>query len=155
MSRWRKMFCRTDGISAPDKCDPPVGPGLMSGSPDTRSAELPEWFAGLQAHVTAVHANDTAVRLCREGRLDEAIAELPSGFETSLPYATGYSNLGFVYLRKGALGQAVECLLQALAVDPQHRDAPDHLCDVLLALCAELFEIGVTDGFLSKRPGGK
>jgi hypothetical protein len=120
-----------------------------------RSAEPPEWFADLQAHVTAVHANDTAVRLFRAGRLDQAIVELRRGLETAPLYATGYSNLGFLYLRKGALEEAVECLLQALAVDPWHRDAPDHLCDVLLALRDELLEIGVTDGFLSQQPGGR
>jgi TPR repeat len=155
MSLWGRMFGRTEGIDGQGECDRRRAPGLEPGSPDTYSAEFPEWFAGLQAHVTAVHANDTAVRLFREGRLDEAITELRRGLETSPPYATGYSNLGFLYLRKGALEQAVECLLQALAVDPRHRDAPDHLGDVLLALCDELLEIGVTDGFLSKRPGGK
>ena len=39
----------------------------------TSVADAPEWFAAVQAHVTAVHANDTAVRLFREGRLESAI----------------------------------------------------------------------------------
>ena len=123
-------------------------------SSETRLADGPEWFATLQAHVTAVQANDTAVRLFREGRLDDAIAELQRGLSANPQYATGYSNLGFLYLRKGQLEQAVECLLRALEVDPQHQDAPDHLFDVLRALIDELVWIGSVDGFLSTQPGG-
>ena len=109
----------------------------------------------LQAHVTAVQANDTAVRLFRAGRLDDAIAELRRGLAANPYYATGYSNLGFLYLRQAGLEQAVECLLRALEVDPEHQDAPAHLCDVLLALIDELAQIGLTDGFLATQPGGK
>jgi tetratricopeptide (TPR) repeat protein len=112
------------------------------------------WFTILQAHVTAVQANDTAVRLCREGQLDEAIAALQGGLAANSPYATGYSNLGFLYLRKGQLDQAVECLLHALEVDPRHKDAPEHLVDVLSALIDELVRIGFSDGFLALQPGG-
>jgi tetratricopeptide (TPR) repeat protein len=114
----------------------------------------PTWFTVLQAHVTAVQANDTAVRLFREGQLDAAIAELRRGLEANPHYATGYSNLGFLYLRRTELEQAVECLLRALELDPAHQDAPGHLCDVLLALIDELTGIGLTDGFLSTWPGG-
>ena len=57
---------------------------------------------------------------------------------------------GFLYLRKGQLDQAVECLLRALEVDPHHKDATDHLVDVLRALIDELVHIGFSDGFLSK-----
>ena len=121
----------------------------------TGPSDVPEWFAMLQAHVTAVQANDTAVRLFREDQLDDAIAELRRGLEGNPQHATGYSNLGFLYLRKGQLEQAVECLLHALEVDPQHQDAPDHLFDVLRALIDELVQIGLTDGFLSTRPGGR
>jgi TPR repeat len=115
----------------------------------------PEWFAAVQAYVTAVHANDTAVRLFREGRLDSAIAELRRGLAANPQYATGYSNLGFLYLRKAKLEQAVECLLRALEADPGHQDAPEHLYDVLLAFIDELVHIGLTDGFLAPQPGGK
>src|SRR5262245_1187188 len=111
MSLWGRIFGRTEGIDGQGECDRRRAPGFEPGSPDTRSADLSEWFADLQARVTAVHANDMAVRLFREGRLDEAITELRRGLEMSPPYATGYSNLGFLYLRKGALEQAVECLL--------------------------------------------
>ena len=52
-------------------------------------------------------------------------------------------------------GEAVECLLRALEVDPRHRDAPDHLVDVLHALIDELVQIGLGDGFLSPQPGEK
>ena len=121
---------------------------------DTSLTDAPEWFAVLQAHVTAVHANDTAVQLFREGQLDDAIVELRRGLEADPHYATGYSNLGFLYLRRADLEQATECLLRALEVDPKHADAPDHLCDVLLVLVDELTEIGLTDGFLSAHPGG-
>jgi hypothetical protein len=96
-----------------------------------------------------------SARLFREGRLDDAIAELRCGLEVHPQHATGYSNLGFLYLRKGQLEQVVACLLQALAVDPQHKDAPDHLFDVLRTLIDELVQIGLTDGFLSTQPGGK
>jgi tetratricopeptide (TPR) repeat protein len=123
--------------------------------PVTSVTDAPGWFAVLQAHVTAVQANDTAVRLFREGRLDDAIAELRRGLEANPSYATGYSNLGFLYLRQAGLEHAVECLLRALEVDPEHQDAPDHLCDVLLALIDELAQIGLTDGFLATQPGGK
>jgi hypothetical protein len=58
-------------------------------------------------------------------------------------------------LRKGQFDQAVACLLRALAVDPHHQDAPDHLFDVLSALIDELVRIGCGDGFLSTQPGGK
>jgi TPR repeat len=117
-------------------------------------ADTPTWFKALQAHVTAVQANDTAVQLFREGKLDDAIAELRRGLEANPHYATGYSNLGFLYLRRTDLEQAVECLLRALELDPAHQDAPCHRCDVLLALIDELTGIGLTDGFLSTRPGG-
>lgn len=123
--------------------------------PDTSLADAPEWFARLQAHVTAVQANDTAVQLFRAGRLDDAIAELRRGLAAEPHYATGSSNLGFLYLRQAGLEHAVECLLRALEVDPEHQDAPDHLCDVLLALIDELAQIGLTDGFLATQPGGK
>ena len=122
-------------------------------NPDTGRADAPEWFAVLQAHVTAVEANDMAVRLFREGRLDAAIAESRRGLEANPRYATGHSNLGFLLLRKGRLDEAVECLLRALEVDPDHQDAPDHLCDVLLALIDELAHIGLTEGFLATQPG--
>ena len=58
-------------------------------------------------------------------------------------------------MRKGWLAQAVACLLRALEVDPQHREAPGHLCDVLSTMIDELAQIGRCDGFLSMRPGGK
>jgi tetratricopeptide (TPR) repeat protein len=116
--------------------------------------EAPEWFAVLQAHVTALQSNERAVRLFRQGRLNEAIAELRRGVEANPQYATGYSNLGFLYLRKGQLDRAVQCLLRALEVDPHHQDAPDHLVDVLSALTDELVQIGFSDGFLSTQPGG-
>jgi hypothetical protein len=121
----------------------------------TSVADVPECFAVVQAHVTAVQANDTAVRLFREGRLAEAIAELRRGLEANPYYATGYSNLGFLYLRQAGLEHAVECLLRALEVDPEHQDAPDPLYDVLLAFIDELAQIGLTDGFLATQPGGK
>jgi TPR repeat len=124
-------------------------------NPDTGRADAPEWFAVLQAHVTAVQANDMAVRLFREGRLDAAIAELRRGLEANPRYATGHSNLGFLYLRQAAFEQAVESLLRALEVDPNHQDAPDHLCDVLLVLIDELAHIGLTEGFLATQPGRK
>jgi hypothetical protein len=123
--------------------------------PVTSVADAPPWFALVQAHVTAVQANDTAVRLFREGCLDSAIAVLRCGLAANPHYATGYSNLGFLYLRQAELAPAVECLLRALEVDPEHQDAPDHLCDVLLACIAELAHIGLTDGFLATQPGGK
>src|SRR4029453_10417821 len=100
-------------------------------------------------------ANDTAVQLFRAGRLDDAIAELRRGLAANPHYATGYSNLGFLYLRHARLEDAVEGLLRALEVDPEHHDAPDHLCEVLLALIDELAQIGLTDGFLATQPGGK
>jgi hypothetical protein len=125
------------------------------GSPEAMPADDPEWLTLLQAHVTAVQANDTAVRLFREGRLDEAIGELQRGLAAHPQYATGYSNLGFLYLCKGQLAQATECLLRALEVDPHHKDAPDHLFDVLGALIDELVQIGFSDGFLSPQPGEK
>jgi len=127
----------------------------VRGDPGTSLVDAPEWFAVLQAHVTAVQANVTAVRLFRGGRLDAAIAELRRGLKANPHYATGYSNLGFLYLRQAQFEQAVDCLLRALEVDPQHQDAPDHLCDVLLALVDELTRIGLADGYLSTRPGGK
>jgi Tetratricopeptide repeat len=122
--------------------------------PDMSRVDGPTWFTALQAHVTAVQANDTAVRLFREGKLDDAIAELRRGLEANPHYATGYSNLGFLYLRRAELEQAVECLLRALELDPVHQDAPGHLWDVLMALIDELTGIGLTDGFLSTQPGG-
>ena len=122
--------------------------------PDMSLVDDPTWFTALQAHVTVVQANDTAVRLFRDGKLDDAIAELRRGLEANPHYATGYSNLGFLYLRRTELEQAVECLLRALDLDPVHQDAPARLCDVLLALIDELTGIGLTDGFLSTRPGG-
>jgi Tetratricopeptide repeat len=125
------------------------------GSPEAMAADAPEWLMLLQAHVTAVQSNDTAVRLFREGRLDEAIGELHRGLEANPPYATGYSDLGFLYLCKGQLDQAIDCLLRALEVDPHHKDAPDHLFDVLGALIDELVQIGFSDGFLSTQPGAK
>jgi tetratricopeptide (TPR) repeat protein len=67
-------------------------------------------------------------------------------------HATGYSNLGFLYLRKGQLELAVESLLRALEVDPQHNDATDHLCDVLRALIDALVLIALTEGFLLTQP---
>ena len=122
---------------------------------DTTLADAPEWFTTLQGHVTAVQANDAAVHLFRAGRLEAAIAELRRGLEANPHYATGHSNLGFLYLRQAKLEQAVECLLRALEVDPDHRDAPDHLCDVLLAFIDELVHIGLTDGFLATQPTEK
>jgi tetratricopeptide (TPR) repeat protein len=124
------------------------------GNADSSVPEDPEWFAFLQAHVAAVQANDTAVRLFRDGRLDDAIAELRRGLDSNPQYATGYSNLGFLYLCKGQLEMAVESLLRALALDPRHKDAPNHLFDVLRAMTDELVQIGLTDGFLSTQPGG-
>ena len=92
---------------------------------------------------------------CSEkGGLDDAITELRRGLEANPHYATGFSNLGFLYLRRAEPEQATTCLLQALEVDPKHPDAPNHLCDVLLALVDELTAIGLTDGFLSAQPGG-
>lgn len=110
---------------------------VPSSIPSTRrhgSAEVhgePAWFQMLQAHVRAVQDNDSAVRLFREGRLDEAIATLQRGFEGNPPYALGYSNLGFLYLCQGQLDQAAACLLHVLEVDPWPPDAPNHLVDVL------------------------
>ena len=71
-------------------------------------ADSPDWFALVQAHVNAVQANDRAVRLFREGELDEAIVELCSSLEVYPQYATGHSNLGFLYLWRGDLDQALE-----------------------------------------------
>jgi TPR repeat len=124
------------------------------GNAETTIADGPEWLMIVQAHVTTVQANDRAVRLFREGRLDDAIAELQRGLEVNSQYATGHSNLGFLYSRKGRLDQAVECLLHALEVDPHHRDAADHLIDVLHTLVDEVVQIGDSEGFLSARPGG-
>jgi tetratricopeptide (TPR) repeat protein len=124
-------------------------------SAEALPANGPQWFKALQAHVIAVQSNDRAVRLFREGRLDDAIAELQWGLEVSPHYATGHSNLGFLHLRRGQVDQAVVCLLRALEVDPHHQDAPDHLFDVLSALIDELVRIGRGDGFLSMQPGGK
>ena len=121
-------------------------------SSETSQADTPEWFAVLQAHVAAVRANDTAVRLFREGQLDDAIAELRCGLSVNPHYATGYSNLGFLYVRKGQLELAVECLLRALELEPQHNDAADHLFDVLRAFIDELVLIALTEGFLSAQP---
>jgi tetratricopeptide (TPR) repeat protein len=118
-------------------------------------ADGPAWLMLIQAQVTSVQANDRAVQLFREGRLDDAIAELRRGLAVNPDYATGYSNLGFLYLWKGQCDQAVECLLRALEVDPRHRDAPDHLVDVLHTLIDELVQIGLGDGFLSPQPGEK
>ncbi|HEX9872035.1 MAG TPA: tetratricopeptide repeat protein [Candidatus Tectomicrobia bacterium] len=118
-------------------------------------AQGPKWFELLQTHVIAVQSNNRAVRLFRQGRLDDAITELGRGLEVSPQYATGHSNLGFLHLRKGQFEQAVACLLQALEVDPHHQDAPDHLVDVLSAPINELVQIGDRDGFLSTQPGGK
>jgi Tetratricopeptide repeat len=143
-----RLTCR-EGLSSGEALCPACR------NPDTGRANAPEWFAALQAHVTAVQANDTAVRLFRAGRLDAAIAELRRGLEANPRYATGYSNLGFLHLRKGRLDEAVACLLRALEVDPQHKDAPDHLFDVLGALIDELVQIGLTDGFLATQPGRK
>lgn len=134
--------------------DAPLASCPTCGSAQVMPEEAPEWFAALQAHVTAVHANNRAVRLFRRGRLNEAIAELRRGVNANPEYATGYSNLGFLYLRKGQLDRAVRCLLRALEVDPYHRDAPDHLVDVLSALTDELVRIGCSDGFLSTQPDG-
>jgi tetratricopeptide (TPR) repeat protein len=124
------------------------------GNDETTIADGPEWLLIVQVHVTTVQSNDQAVRLFRAGRLDDAIAELRRGLAVNSHYATGHSNLGFLYLRKGQLDHAVECLLRALEVDPQHRDAPDHLLDVLHALIDEVVQIGYREGFLSARPGG-
>jgi tetratricopeptide (TPR) repeat protein len=92
--------------------------------------------------------------LFREGELDEAIVELCSSLEVYPQYATGHSNLGFLYLWRGDLDQALASLLRALDLHPHHQEAPDHLMDVLRALTDELVQIGRTDGFLSTRPGG-
>jgi hypothetical protein len=124
------------------------------GKGETTIADGPEWWLIVQAHVTTVQSNDRAVRLFRAGRLDDAIAELRRGLAVNSQYATGHSNLGFLYLRKGHMDHAVECLLRALEVDPQHRDAPDHLLDVLHTLIDEVVQIGYREGFLSTRPGG-
>jgi len=132
---------------------------VPSSIPSTRrhgTAEVhgePAWFQMLRAHVRAVLANDRAVRLFREGRLGEAIATLQRGLEANPPYATGYSNLGFLYLCQGQLDQATACLLHALEVDPRHPDAPDHLVDVLRGLIDELVQIGFNEGFLALHPG--
>jgi tetratricopeptide (TPR) repeat protein len=90
--------------------------------------------------------------LFREGQLDDAIVELQWSLTVNPYYATGYSNLGFLYLRRGQFEPAVDCLLRALELDPQHNDAADHLFDVLRALIDELVLIGLTDGFLSALP---
>jgi hypothetical protein len=58
-------------------------------------------------------------------------------------------------MRQGKVESAVECLLRALELDSTHQDAPNHLCDVLVALIDELSEIGLTDGFLTIQPGAK
>jgi tetratricopeptide (TPR) repeat protein len=121
---------------------------------DTSMTEDPEWFVCLQAHATAVYADDTAVQLFRDGRLDEAIAELRRGLDVNPHYATGYSNLGFPYLCRGQLDETVDSLLRALALDPKHKDAADHLFDVLRALTDEPVQIGLTDGFLATQLGG-
>ncbi len=179
MSLWRKMFAKkgsamgsatiTPSTSRPLRCGSPMnvcfscqskGSAVSTSCPtrgnaETFSANGPQWFQVLQAHVIAVQSNDRAVQWFREGRLDDALAELRRGLEISPQYATGHSNLGFLHLRKGQFEQAVACLLQALEVDPQHQDAPDHLVDVLSALIDELVQIGGRDGFLSTQPGGK
>ena len=125
------------------------------GNAETVPADSPEWFVALQAHVAAVLSNDRAVQLFRAGRLAAAIAELQRGLRANPQYATGHSNLGFLYLRQGQLDRAAACLLRALAVDPHHQDARDHLVDVLGAFTDELVQIGFTDGFLATQPGGK
>jgi tetratricopeptide (TPR) repeat protein len=94
------------------------------------------------------------VQLFRAGDLAAAVAELQNGLKANPQYATGHSNLGFLYLRQGQLDRAVASLLRALTVDPHHKDAADHLVDVLSALIDELVRIGFTDGFLSTQPGG-
>ena len=139
----RRVF---DGLST---CCP------RCGNAETVPADGPEWFVALQAHVTAVLSNDRAVRFFRAGDLAAAVAELQSGLKANPQYATGHSNLGFLYLRQGQLDRAVASLLCALTVDPHHKDATDHLVDVLSALIDELVRIGFTDGFLSTQPSGQ
>jgi tetratricopeptide (TPR) repeat protein len=129
-----------------------AAPYPASSHSTTRLGDAPEWFAMLRAHVTAIHANDTAVRLFREGQIDAAIAELRRGLEVNPQHPTGYSNLRFLYLRKGLLEPAVECLLRTLKLDPRYQDAADHLFDMLRALIDELVQIGLTDGFLASQP---
>lgn len=132
----------------------PLATCPQCGSAEMLLADPPAWLMLVQAHVTAVQLNDRAVQLFRAGRLDDAIEELRRGLAAHPHYATGYSNLGFLYLRKGQIDQAADCLLRALAVDPHHHDAPDHLFDVLRALVGELGQIGFSDGFFAEQPGG-
>jgi TPR repeat len=145
---------RTACLASRRTFDAPLASCPTCGSSQALPQEAPEWFATLQAHVTALHANERAVQLFRQGRLNEAIAELQRGVEVNPQYATGYSNLGFLYLRKGQLDRAVQCLLRALEMDPFHQDAPDHLVDVLSALTDELVQIGFSHGFLATQPEG-
>ena len=179
MSFWSKMFSKNGPATELAVSMPSTSQALKRGAPMNRCfswrrngsavslnhsrrdsvealpAQGPKWFELLQTHVIAVQSNDRAVRLFREGRLDDAIAELGRGLEVSPQYATGHSNLGFLHLRKGQLDLAVTCLLRALEVDPHQQDAPDHLVDVLSALIDALAQIGCSDGFLSTRPGEK
>lgn len=132
----------------------PSFPALTRRHPrGTAACGDPAWFQILQAHLGAVQSNDKAIGLFREGRLDDAIVTLQSGLQTNTHYATGYSNLGFLYLRKGGLDQATACLLRALEADPRHPDAPNHLVDVLHGLIEELVQIGFNEGFLALYPG--
>lgn len=59
--------------------DAPLASCPACGSSQAMPEEVPEWFAALQAHVTALHANERAVQLFRQGRLNEAITELRRG----------------------------------------------------------------------------
>jgi len=85
--------------------------------------------------------NDLGLKLWNEGKRQEAFAIFLENAQLFPTNATAHSNLAFVFLRAGALGEAKAEYENALRFEPAHPDAKRGLAAVL----AQLGKTGATE----------
>lgn len=116
----------TDLKSVPAMVTPPGPPAARSGSPGDRfqirphhtREELPQTPAPQIVEIEALHAE--ALALADRGLFDEAEALCRKYLREQHPHADGYCLLGLIHEAARQSGEAEECYLKALYLDPDH-----------------------------------
>jgi tetratricopeptide (TPR) repeat protein len=73
--------------------------------------------------------NNLGLTYRKQGRLEEAMAELKQAVATDPTLAIAYNNLGTVYEEKGMLDEAISEYKKALSINPEYSKAAANLSD--------------------------